>query len=337
MSECIMSNSKYETSKIDGKEYCKINGQFTRHLRQHGLDYREYYEKYITGKKESCGCGKPKTFYPNKKEYATTCGDPKCVGSRISEVKGKWSKDKRQKITEKRLNTLSKKPQEYWDDIQEKRKETCVEKFGAYITQSEYFMEKSKKTKLEKYGDEFYNNSEKSAEKNRNKTKEEQNKINDKRRKTNKERHGVENTFMKPGVKEKAAYKNSTGKDYIMPSGKVVGIRGYENLVLDRLLETHGEDELVIDDRKSDYALPSFEYVNYNQHTSKYYPDIYIPGENKIIEVKSRWWWDANGNPNYKGRIENNRRKWQAVVNEGYDYEVWVFEDKNNYEIKRKI
>lgn len=30
----------YATSKIDQQRYCKTNGQFTRHLRNHDLTYR---------------------------------------------------------------------------------------------------------------------------------------------------------------------------------------------------------------------------------------------------------------------------------------------------------
>jgi hypothetical protein len=65
----------------------------------------------------------------------------------------------------------------------------------------------------------------------------------------------------------------------------------------------------------------------------KYYPDIYIPKENKIIEVKGRWWWDGNGIEKYKSRLVNNLKKRSAVLDTGYNYEVWLFEDRKNYRI----
>lgn len=65
----------------------------------------------------------------------------------------------------------------------------------------------------------------------------------------------------------------------------------------------------------------------------KYYPDIYIPKENKIIEVKGMWWWNGNGIAKYESRLKNNLKKRDAVLEAGYQYEVWLFEDKNNYRI----
>jgi hypothetical protein len=53
----------------------------------------------------------------------------------------------------------------------------------------------------------------------------------------------------------------------------------------------------------------------------------------KIIEVKSRWWWDGNGSEKYKSRLKNNLKKRQAVLDKGYIYELWLFENKNNYKI----
>ena len=193
--------------------------------------------------------------------------------------------------------------------------------------------EKSKLTKLERYGISSYNNSEQSASKNKNKSVEEKNIINEKRRKTNLELHGVANCFFKPGVKEKSATSNSKGKEFVLPSGKIVRLRGYEDLVISILLKSYNEDQLVIDDMLQQYQIPIFSYVNVNQHTAHYYPDIYIPSENKIIEVKSRWWWDGNGNPKHSSRLENNLRKRKAVIAKGYNYELWLYQDKKNYKI----
>lgn len=192
---------------------------------------------------------------------------------------------------------------------------------------------KSKLTKLERYGISSYNNSKQSASKNKNKSVEEKNIINEKRRKTNLELHEVANCFFKAGVKEKSAASNSKGKEVVLPSGKIVRLRGYEDLVISILLKSYNEDQLVIDDMLQQYQIPIFSYVNVNQHTAHYYPDIYIPSENKIIEVKSRWWWDGNGNPKHSSRLENNLRKRKAVIAKGYNYELWLYQDKKNYKI----
>lgn len=77
-----------------GKTYCKTNGHFTKHLRANKLTYLEYYETYITGKKEICPyCVKSKQFYQKTDTYATTCGSPKCVGKQVSATKVNWPEE----------------------------------------------------------------------------------------------------------------------------------------------------------------------------------------------------------------------------------------------------
>jgi hypothetical protein len=149
----------YITSKIDNNEYCKSNGQFTKHLRKNNFTYREYYEKYITCIKEKCPfCQKPKQFYQKDHTYADTCGKTKCVGLQISKVKESYTEKK-------------------WD-------------------------------------------------------------------------------------KQREAYQKQCQK-------------------------------------------------------------------NLIIEVKSEWWYNGYGDEKYKSRLENNLRKRQACVNKGYDFEFWIWDNKN--------
>lgn len=88
-----------------------------------------------------------------------------------------------------------------------------------------------------------------------------------------------------------------------------------------------------IDDRKEKYYLPTFGYINVNQHKQNYYPDMYILDENLIIEVKSEWWWNGKGDSRYVGRYENNMRKKQAVLDAGHDYRVYLFYSKHKFEI----
>lgn len=326
--------AKYIESKIDNIRYCKTNGQFTRHLRNHNLSYQEYYEKYITGKKELCDCGDSKTFYQKSESYASSCGKPACVGNTIKNVKETWTEDQKENDRKNKKKAAARRSASQVKEQIKKSKATQIKKYGKLAVQTDQFKEKTKATKLERYGNEYYSGWEKSAEKNRSKTVEEQNKINDKRRKTNLELFGVENVFLRPDVTAKAMQANSKGKEYTMPSGKVVHIRGYENKALDLLSEQgYAEGELIIDNRSESYNMPIFSYTTVKRQSRRYYPDIYIPKENKIIEVKSQWWWDAHGREDYKGRLENNLRKKQAVLNEGYKYEVWLFINDSQYEV----
>lgn len=334
--ESTMNKPIYIESKLDSKRYCKTNGQFTRHLRDNNLTYQLYFETYVSGYTPLCLCGKPLTFYQNSETYANSCGDATCVGRSVSASKSQWT------VEEKHRDSVNKKlaaARRTADDIKTsviKAKETFIKKYGTeWVTQSAEFKTKSAKSKMERYGDSTYNNSQTSQLKNKNKTADEKNSINDTRRKTNLELYGVENCFLRLDVKTKSAKSNSLGREFILPSGRVIRIRGYEDIAITALLHTYTEDALVVDDMLHKYTLPVFEYVNVNQHTAKYYPDIYIPEENKIIEVKSRWWWDGNGDDRYESRLTNNLKKRQAVLATGYDYELWLYENKDTYRVLR--
>lgn len=324
----------YIESKIDGKRYCKDNGHFTKHLRKHNMSYQQYYETHVTGIEEKCvHCGCPKTFYQKSESYATTCGAPVCVGKEISLTKQNWTDDQRISDSDSKKLALSSRTGAYYENRKLKITTTSLKKYGTeYPTQSEEFKNKSKKSKLEKYGNEYYAGWEKSAKKNRSKTVKEQDAINNTRRKTNMELFGVGCSFLRPDAISNSRRSNSLGKEYTLPSGKIVGIRGYENLALDVLFKQgYAEESVLMHDKLSEYILPVFDYVNVNEHLVKYYPDIYIPEENKIIEVKSRWWWDGYGNEKYAGRLINNQRKAASVIKSGYKYEVWLFDDKKEY------
>lgn len=327
---------KYITSKIDNETYCKANGQFTRHIKKHNLTYQQYYEKYITGKTELCNCGETKTLYQRTNTYANSCGKPACVGKTVSNTKQNWTDEQRKKDSENKTAYLLSRTEEEKTNHKNKVQQTQRKKYnGKLSTQTDEFKKKTRHTKLKKYGDEFYNNSSQSAKKNRNKTAEEQNNINAKRRKTNKEVHGVENLFMRPDIVSKAMKANAQGKEYTLPSGKIIGIRGYENVALDMLFaQGYSEDQILIDNRKiTENELPVFDYLTEERQHRRYYPDFYIPHENKIIEVKSEWWWNGYNRPEYKGRIANNLKKMKAVKDKGYKYEVWLFKNQTEYEI----
>jgi hypothetical protein len=328
-----MNQTKYITSKINQQLYCKSNGQFTRHLHKHKLTYKDYYEIYETYFTPLCLCLKPLSFYQKTESYANSCGDPICVGKNISLTKQNWTTKQRQIDSEHKQKAAARRTPEQIQAQIEKTSKTFQEKYGVkWATQSDEYKEKSKKTKLERYGNEYYAGWEKSAEKNRNKTIKEQDEINDKRRQTNLERFGVENVFLLPNNKSKVNKGNSSIKKYILPSGKIIGIRGYEHIVLDQLLQTYNETDLQVHDDLSDYVIERFEYQSVDRKRL-YYPDIYISKENLIIAVKSEWWWNGKLDLRYKSRLENNLRKRQAVIDNGYRFQLWLFDNKYTYRI----
>lgn len=328
-----MSCTKYITSKIDNQVYCKKNGQFTRHLRKHNLTYKEYYEIYVTGITPLCICMKPCTFYQKDESYAKSCGKPECAGVFLSETKQNWTAEQRKRDSENKKKAAAKRTPEQIASIVEKASKTSYKKYGVrWMSQSDIQKQNSRKTKLERYGNEHYSGWEKSAAKNRAKTPEEQDEINEKRRQTNLERHGVECLFLRPDTKKLLNRGNASIKEYTLPSGKIIGIRGYENLALDQLLKIYNENELQIHDNFTEYVLETFQYQSMDRKRI-YHPDIYIPKENLIIEVKSNWWWNGNLNEKYHSRLKNNLKKREAVITAGYKFQLWLFENKFTYKI----
>jgi hypothetical protein len=189
-------------------------------------------------------------------------------------------------------------------------------------------IQKRKETNLERYGNEVAINSNKIKEvwieKVKNRTDEEE--IQNKRKETNIEKYGEEFPFLKMketylekyGVEyamqnvnifEKSMNKSKSNKKYILPSGKETNVQGYENFALDILLKEFTEDEIL--NSRTDMPVIRYYYKNVNR---RYFPDIYIPKINKIIEVKSIW--------TYKRDLVKNIIKAIYTRKLGYDYEI---------------
>ena len=176
-------------------------------------------------------------------------------------------------------------------NIQEKRNKTMIEKYGVeHPIQNEDIRNKIKNTVLKRYGVEYSIQNQEI----RNKIKE-----------TMLERYGSEYPF-----------ENYNFKDYILPSGKIIQIQGYENLAIDLLLILGYIEEEIITNRKD---VPKIKY-QFEDKERKYFPDIYLPNENKIIEVKSEW--------TYQLWEEKNKTKEKACINQGYLFEFWIFDNK---------
>lgn len=197
------------------------------------------------------------------------------------------------------------------DEIKEligkKRKETCVEKYGnEYVINSEYSRSKTEEKTGTRYayltekGRENWRKSliKKYGEDNPMKVESILNKMIN----TKLEKYG---SLLTPSFR----YKN-----YVFPSGKTVKIQGYENRALDILLKTHKEDDIVVG-RKILKITGDFMY-KLGEKTHRYYPDIFIVSENKLIEVKSSFTLERQAN--------TNELKKNAVIAKGYNFEFMI-------------
>lgn len=330
-------NPKNIISQIDGKNYCVANGHFKRHLTKHNITFQQYYETYVSGICPICPyCFKSCRMEQHTHEYAQTCSEKACRSKIISSAHLSRPQADIDASTKARKQTVK---ETYGVDnvtllssvqTKQRKSEKVIQDNG--LTSKQNQQAAARASKKEKYGDEFYNNADAIIASKALRTDEMIEKTTAQRSATNLKKYGVVNPLLLPGNQRKTAKGNASIKRYTMPSGKIVGIRGVEDKALTILLNQFNESDIVIHDAYNvcdDYV--TFKYTNTNRHTWTYYPDILVKSENKIIEVKSQWWYDGNGAEKYKGRLENNLRKRQAALNAGYKFEFWIFDQKGSY------
>jgi hypothetical protein len=229
------------------------------------------------------------------------------------------------------------------DIIKEKIVKTNVEKYGTTNPmQSASVQAKFEATSLQKYGTRRPSESKAVRDKIQhahvNKTAKEQAQINEKReetclerygttstnkldsikeqkRKTCLKKYGVESHMQSKDVQQKIQNRGYRRKEYKMPSGDVRIVQGFEPYALTDLLKIYSEDQI----KTARADIPDIVYIA-NDKTRHYFPDIYIPHVNTIIEVKSTW--------TYKCTKDNVNEKGDACKAAGYTYEVWVYNGK---------
>jgi len=173
--------------------------------------------------------------------------------------------------------------------IKQRKIETCLSNFGVdHPSQSVDVREKSKETTLENYGVE--NPSQSPI-------------IKQLKKKTMMKNYGVPNPIY---LTTRNGYKYHL---YEMPSGKIIKLQGYEPKLMDNLLLTYSEDDILYE--KQD--MPEIWYLSSENNTwHRYYPDFYIPKENLVLEVKSEY--------TYKANLQMNIDKKEATICLGYNY-----------------
>ena len=229
-----------------------------------------------------CECGNETSFMNFRKGYREFCSI-QCVNK---------SKITRRKIKE----TCSEKYDDENFNNRDKAKNTCLDKYDVENPfQVKDFKDKSRQTCLDKYGVEYYINT---------------NEYKESFRQTCLEKYGVEHH--RQNGKYEFGYKH---KDYIYPSGKIVKIQGYENQLLDELLEIYTESEILTN--KDD--MPEFWYYSNDNSKHRYFPDVYIPKTGTIYEVKSSY----TLNESKKNGVYD--LKVQSVLEEGFEFELRVY------------
>ena len=182
------------------------------------------------------------------------------------------------------------------------KKEKLFEKYGTHnFRNSDYIKNKIKKTVLERYGVDHISKS---------------NEIQATKRKNSMNKYGVEFPIQHPEFAEKACTNGFLMKEYTLPSGKIIKVQGYEPFALRDIIndEKINEDDIITGCKN----VPTIWYDDLEGNKHRHFVDIFIPSQNRCIEIKSSW----------TVKKENVLLKQNAAKEVGYKYEIWIYNEK---------
>lgn len=188
-------------------------------------------------------------------------------------------------------------------EVKEKYVNTCIERYGVTNTSLvPEFRSKQIASLRQNYGVDYFSQSPI---------------IQERIMKTNIKRYGVERPLQNQEVMERNQKNAKRIKEFVMPSGDIRKVQGYEPFALRKLLEVYTEDQL----KTGVKNVPRIQY-EVNGKKRYHFPDIFIPHENKLVEVKSTW--------TFKNKADNVLLKKKTAEEQGFLYEIWCFDGKGN-------
>lgn len=269
-------------------------------VKKYGVEYYTQSSEYIIKFKETClkryGVENPSQLQEFKyKQIQTNL-------NKYGVENANKTKETRDKIKQTCLNKYGFESATQTTETKSKVKETNLKKYGVeYYTQTSEYKTRYKNTCLDKYGVDNINKLEE---------------IKNKKIKTSLKNHGVEYPMQNAEVSEKNSKNSYKLKQFTFPCGNTIKVQGYEPFLLNILVKEGYNFEEIITKRTD---VPEIWY-DINGIKKRYYCDIYIPKTNTIYEVKSTW-------TNIKN-IDKNRLKKQACIDNGYNFQLYVFDNK---------
>ena len=153
------------------------------------------------------------------------------------------------------------------------KKQKLFEKYGTHnFRNSDYIKNKIKQTVIERYGVDHVSKSKE---------------IQATKRKNCMNKYGVEFSIQHPEFAEKACTNGFLMKEYILPSGKIIKVQGYEPFALRDIIniEKINEDDIITGCKN----VPTIWYNDLEGNKHRHFVDIFIPSQNRCIEIKSSW------------------------------------------------
>jgi hypothetical protein len=212
------------------------------------------------------------------------------------------------------------------EKIKQKKIKTCLENYGVeHPFQAESIKDKKVKTNLERYGYDYASKNDKVKEKMRQTNLErygcdyylQTSELKEKTKLIMLERYNVKNCSQSSIIQSKKQRTSYKSKNYILPSNNIIKVQGYEPYALDILLYemSYNEEDILT----SVVDMPKiFYYFENKKH--RYFCDIFIPKENRLIEIKSTY--------TFEKEVEKNMLKQKAAKDMGYIHEIWIIDKK---------
>lgn len=304
---------------------------------------RMYHIKHLLNDVQKCeSCSSPLRWKPYHAGYYIDCGSPGCIllsnKKKLAKQWASMTEESKQKRRERwKASKIKGNLERYgveWhnqtEDWKEKVKATSMKNFGVdHYSKTEECQNRKKITCLEKYGVDCVTKNEKVKEKGRNTCMEkygvenplQSQKIKDKVKKTNQERYGVDwvtqtdNFISKSGdtTCNRSSYRR---KEYVLPSGRIIKVQGYEDRALNILLKTHSEEEIAYSFSEIADEIGKIQYVGLDDKSHRYLPDLYVKSKKLIIEVKSGFTFNSSKKLNLLKR--------QACLDAGFNFEFMI-------------
>lgn len=238
------------------------------------------------------------------------------------------NKEIKEKLKQSIINKYGVEHNSQSEIIKNKKRNTCLKNFGVSSHLKSFeIRQKIKQTNLLKYGVEnpqqnqdirnkyYETNLQKYGVKHFLQTDEFKNKV----IQTNLERYGVSHHSQNSEVAENMLKNSYNNKKYILPSGKVISLQGYESFMLDYLLSVEKINEEDIFTKRNE--VPEIWYNDKSEKRRRHYVDFYIKSQNRCIEVKST----------FTNQEKNNVfEKQKAAKDLGFKYEIWIFNKSGN-------
>jgi len=248
----------------------------------------------------------------------------KCI-QKFGETNAMFSVDIKEKHNKSMTELFNGNPM-FLEEIKLKQQETVYKKYGVKnVSQNEKIKQKKIEMCLINYGTEYPGQSQIIKEKIKvtntilygfpcvlqNED------VKEKIKKTCLEKYGCEHPSQNIEVMDKMSKNAYKLKDYILPSGNVIKIQGYEHYALDELIQDGILEEDIINGCSN---VPEIWYNDEAGKKHRHYVDIFIPSQNIMVEVKSTWTAEK--------KKDNIFLKQEAGKKAGYLYEIWVYNGK---------